>query len=54
MINVVQGNVLRFLPPFLLQREHVDAAMDILAPLLGVGRDAGREQPREALAGASA
>jgi acetylornithine/N-succinyldiaminopimelate aminotransferase len=30
MLNVVQGNVLRFLPSFLLQREHVDIAMELL------------------------
>jgi acetylornithine/N-succinyldiaminopimelate aminotransferase len=34
MLNVVQGNVLRFLPSFLLQREHVDVAIDLLARLL--------------------
>jgi len=34
MLNVVQGNVLRFLPSFLLQREHVDIAIDLLARLL--------------------
>ncbi|HEY4010097.1 MAG TPA: acetylornithine transaminase [Acidobacteriaceae bacterium] len=30
MLNVVQGNVLRFLPPFLLERQHVDVAMEFL------------------------
>jgi acetylornithine/succinyldiaminopimelate/putrescine aminotransferase len=34
MLNVVQGNVLRFLPPFLLERKHVDAVMDLLHRLL--------------------
>jgi acetylornithine/succinyldiaminopimelate/putrescine aminotransferase len=34
MLNVVQGNVLRFLPPFLLERKHVDAAMDLLYRLV--------------------
>lgn len=34
MLNVVQGNVLRFLPPFLLERQHVDAAMELLRKLL--------------------
>ena len=34
MLNVVQGNVLRFLPPFLLERSHVDTMMDVLRPLL--------------------
>jgi acetylornithine/N-succinyldiaminopimelate aminotransferase len=36
MLNVVQGNVLRFLPSFLLQREHVDTTTDLLARLLDV------------------
>ncbi|HTV09786.1 MAG TPA: acetylornithine transaminase [Candidatus Aquilonibacter sp.] len=34
MLNVVQGNVLRFLPPFLLERQHVDATMELLRRLL--------------------
>lgn len=34
MLNVVQGTVLRFLPPFLLERKHVDAVMDLLYRLL--------------------
>jgi predicted acetylornithine/succinylornithine family transaminase len=34
MINVVQGNVLRFLPSFLLQRQHVDTAIELLHRLL--------------------
>jgi 4-aminobutyrate aminotransferase-like enzyme len=34
MINVVQGNVLRFLPSFLLQRQHVDTAIELLHTLL--------------------
>jgi acetylornithine/succinyldiaminopimelate/putrescine aminotransferase len=34
MINVVQGNVLRFLPSFLLQRHHVDIAIELLHTLL--------------------
>jgi acetylornithine/succinyldiaminopimelate/putrescine aminotransferase len=34
LLNVVQGNVLRFLPPFLLERQHVDAVMDLLHRLL--------------------
>lgn len=34
MLNFVQGNVMRFLPSFLLQREHVDTAMEIIRPLL--------------------
>jgi acetylornithine/succinyldiaminopimelate/putrescine aminotransferase len=38
LLNVVQGNILRFLPPFLLERRHVDAVMDLLHRLLPAGR----------------
>jgi len=34
MLNVVQGNVLRFLPSFLLQRKHVDEAIEIISRIL--------------------
>jgi acetylornithine/succinyldiaminopimelate/putrescine aminotransferase len=34
MLNMVQGNVLRFLPSFLLERAHVDTAMELLYSLL--------------------
>ena len=34
LLNVVQGNVLRFLPSFLLMPEHVDTAMEVLEMLL--------------------
>jgi predicted acetylornithine/succinylornithine family transaminase len=34
MLNVVQGNVLRFLPSFLLERKHVDQAMGIVSRLI--------------------
>ena len=34
MLNFVQGNVMRFLPSFLLERQHVDTAMEIIRPLL--------------------
>src|SRR5215469_7988001 len=34
LLNVTQGIVLRFLPPFLLERKHVDAVMDLLHRLL--------------------
>jgi acetylornithine/N-succinyldiaminopimelate aminotransferase len=34
MLNVVQGNVLRFLPSFLLERKHVDVAIELIARLL--------------------
>jgi acetylornithine/succinyldiaminopimelate/putrescine aminotransferase len=36
MLNSVQGNVMRFLPSFLLQREHVDSTMELLRRLLKV------------------
>jgi predicted acetylornithine/succinylornithine family transaminase len=34
MLNVVQGNILRFLPPFLLERQHVDSVLELLHRLL--------------------
>ena len=34
MLNFVQGNVMRFLPSFLLERQHVDTAMEVIRPLL--------------------
>ncbi len=34
LCNVVQGNVMRFLPSFLLEREHVDVAAELLRRLL--------------------
>lgn len=34
LLNLVQGNVLRFLPSFLLTRAHVDEAIELLAELL--------------------
>ncbi len=34
MLNLVQGNILRFLPPFLLERGHVEQAVELLAELL--------------------
>lgn len=37
LINVVQGRVLRFLPPFLLERAHVDVAAEALGRLLKSG-----------------
>jgi predicted acetylornithine/succinylornithine family transaminase len=41
MLNVVQGNVLRFLPSFLLERQHVDIAVDLLHSLLQKGLETG-------------
>ena len=48
MLNVVQGTVLRFLPSFLLERQHVDTALDLLSALLNTHGDAAaaRTQPR--------
>jgi acetylornithine/N-succinyldiaminopimelate aminotransferase len=37
MINVVQGNILRFLPSFLLERKHVDTAIDIISRIINLG-----------------
>jgi len=37
MVNIVQGNVLRFLPSFLLQREQINTAIDILSRILNTG-----------------
>ncbi len=34
MLNFVQGNVMRFLPAFLLERSHVDAAMETIEALM--------------------
>ncbi len=34
LLNVVQGNVVRFLPPFLIDHTHVDTALDVLESLL--------------------
>jgi acetylornithine/N-succinyldiaminopimelate aminotransferase len=39
MMNVVQGNVLRFLPAFLLERSHVDQAFDIISRIINTGSD---------------
>src|ERR1700742_1663684 len=51
LLNVVQGNVLRFLPPFLLERQHVDSVMDLLERML---LPEGRVNPaKEAMAAAS-
>jgi len=52
MINVVQGNVLRFLPSFLLQRQHVDTAIELLRILLCAENSAAQESA--ALVGANA
>lgn len=53
MLNVVQGNVLRFLPSFLLERHHVDVAVELLKRLLRMTPERQLETA-EALAAASA
>ena len=52
MLNMVQGNVLRFLPSFLLERKHVDVAIELLSRLLHALRTR-EEQASEALVPAS-
>jgi acetylornithine/N-succinyldiaminopimelate aminotransferase len=52
MVNMVQGNVLRFLPSFLLKREHVDIAVEVLHSLLQTGTAKDME-PAEALVAAT-
>ena len=49
LLNLVQGNVLRFLPPFLLERSHVDQACALLAELLTAGEGFEAEQPEASL-----
>jgi len=34
LLNSVQGTILRFLPPYLLEKSHVDEAIEQLAELL--------------------
>lgn len=34
LLNFVQGNVMRFLPSFLLERAHVDTMLEVVRPLL--------------------
>ena len=50
LLNLVQGNILRFLPPFLLERAHVDQAIDLLQELLAAPVV---ELPTSILAGAN-
>ena len=52
MLNVVQGNVIRFLPPFLLQKSHIDSTMELLHELLGAS--AAEKSAAKSLVGASA
>jgi predicted acetylornithine/succinylornithine family transaminase len=37
LLNVAQGNVLRFLPSFLLERKHVDVAIELISRILNRG-----------------
>ena len=53
LLNLVQGNVLRFLPSFLLQKQHVDRAMEYLDRALG-RRESPQARVAEVMAGASA
>ena len=43
LLNCVQGNVLRFLPPLLIDRGHVDIAVDLLGDLLASPRSVAAE-----------
>ncbi len=40
LLNVTQGNIFRFLPPYILEPEHVDQAVAILHDLLSVASEA--------------
>ncbi len=40
LLNVTQGNIFRFLPPYILEQEHVDQAITILHELLSIASDA--------------
>ena len=53
LLNLVQGNVLRFLPAFLLEQAHVDETIALLAELLGADR-AGDLAPQAHLVAATA
>ena len=48
LLNVIQGNVLRFLPPFLIHRSHVDLTIELLKELLPkvLRTEAGAPEPR--------
>ena len=48
LVNVTQGNVVRLLPPLLIQRNHIDDAMDILTEVLNNG-DFDENRMREAV-----
>jgi acetylornithine/succinyldiaminopimelate/putrescine aminotransferase len=42
MLNMVHGNVLRFLPSFLLERHHVDVAIEEISRILNAGDVSGK------------
>jgi acetylornithine/succinyldiaminopimelate/putrescine aminotransferase len=42
LLNMIQGNVLRFLPSFLLERHHVDVAIDEISRILNIGDVSGK------------
>ena len=54
LINVTQDDVLRFLPPFLLQEKHVDAGVRILKRQLAAAQKQHRAQLKAAKSGAKA
>lgn len=43
LLNCVQGNVVRFLPPLIIDRTHIDTAVDLLADLLAAPRQSTHE-----------
>ncbi len=50
LLNLVQGSVLRFLPPFLLEREHVDQVSGLLNELLAGAPDKESNEAAQAVA----
>jgi len=51
LLNCVQGNVIRFLPPLIIDRTHIDAAVDLLADLLEAPQQPAHEPMLVAAAG---
>ena len=49
LFNVTQDNVLRFLPPFLLEEKHVDRGIKVLKKLLGKKRQRAQDQVSAAI-----
>ena len=54
LINVTQDNVLRFLPPFLLEEKHVDAGVRILKRQLAAAQKAAKQAAKSTPAAALA